>query len=92
MNRPREHLDSLLRWLGRREGARFLHPRNILIQVLKKKLFTKLSLKVESAILCQEPETLLILPIAVNILLIISNLLTIWGAVGLCQTFTKKWK
>ena len=35
MNRPREHLDSLLRWLGRREGARFLHvhPRNILIQV-----------------------------------------------------------
>ena len=38
MNRPREHLDSLLRWLGRREGARFLHlhPRNILIQVRKK--------------------------------------------------------
>ena len=24
MNRPREHLDSLLRWLGRREGARLL--------------------------------------------------------------------
>ena len=24
MNRPREHLDSLLRWLGRREGARSL--------------------------------------------------------------------
>ena len=24
MNRPREHLDSSLRWLGRREGARSL--------------------------------------------------------------------
>ena len=35
--------------------------------------------------ICQEPETLLILPIAVNILLIISNLLTIWGAVSFCQ-------